>query len=328
MLNDDPIYLMRLQAIAAVQQLGSVQLACRVLDIPRSTYYRWRKQMLRHGSEILRPRERRQPRMPNATPAFIEEQVLAFALGHPGFGPQRISDELRREKWGGIVISPNGVWRVLFRHGLNTRERRLRLVAGYAAPSLPPRPQPQPERHLEVAQPGELVQMDCFCIGRLAGTKGTLWQYTAIDVFSAYTWAFLRSTTKNPLARHTSALAHLVAQDLASRGWQLKKVMTDNGSEFRAQEFTDAVHRLGAKHVSIRAGRPQTNGCVERVQQTILEECWKPAFARYLIPKSTGLARDLQHYLGYYNTDRAHRGRWTKGRVPEEVIGKPKVWPK
>ena len=90
----------------------------------------------------------------------------------------------------------------------------------------------------------------------------------------------------------------------------------------------EGLRILGARITHIRSGRPQTNGCVERVQQTILEECWKPSFARYLIPKSTGLARDLEHYLAYYNTDRAHRGRWTKGRVPEEVIGKPKIWPK
>ena len=43
MLNDDPLYLMRLQAMSAADQLGSVALACRVLDIPRSTFYRWRK---------------------------------------------------------------------------------------------------------------------------------------------------------------------------------------------------------------------------------------------------------------------------------------------
>ena len=55
---------------------------------------------------------------------------MAFALGHPGFGPARISDELSREKWGGIVISPSRVWRVLKRHGLNTRALRLGLVAG------------------------------------------------------------------------------------------------------------------------------------------------------------------------------------------------------
>ena len=63
---------------------------------------------------------------------------MAFCLGHPGFGPARMSAELCRDKWGGIVISPSGVWRVLRRHGLNTRGKRLGLVAGYAAP-------PQPE---------------------------------------------------------------------------------------------------------------------------------------------------------------------------------------
>ncbi len=36
---------------------------------------------------------------------------------------------------------------------------------------------------------------------------------------------------------------------------------------------------------------------MERVQGTILEEWWKPAFARHLIPKQTGLRRDLERYL-------------------------------
>lgn len=69
-----------------------------------------------------------------------------------------------------------------------------------------------------------------------------------------------------------------------------------------------------------------SNGCVERVQETILEECWKPTFARYLIPKYTGLRLDLRRYLKLYNTDRAHNGRLTKGRTPEQVIGKQKMW--
>lgn len=101
--------------------------------------------------------------------------------------------------------------------------------------------------------------------------------------------------------------------------------MTDNGSEFRSHEFRRAVAALGAGHRFIHAGRPQTNGCVERVQQTVLDECWKPAFARHLIPKLTGLQRDLAQYLRYYNTDRAHTGRWTRGRTPDAVHGKAKM---
>jgi transposase InsO family protein len=324
--QDDALFRFRVRLLGLAQEIG-VRAACRTMGVHHSSYYRWKGQSDRFGLEILRPRERRRPQMPNATPVHIEQRVLGFALAHPGFGPARISAELARTKWGGIRLSANGVWRVLRRHGLNTRAKRLGLVAGYAAPPEPePRPQPSPERHLEVSHPGELVQMDCFYVGRLSGTKGVVWQYTAIDVASAWCWAELHVTPKNPSARWCSTLARRVAGDLARRGWRLERVMTDNASEFRSGEFTGAVERLGAGHAFIRAGRPQTNGCVERLHETILEECWKPAFARYLIPKQTGLRLDLERYVRYYNTDRAHTGRWTKGRTPEQVIGKVKMW--
>jgi transposase InsO family protein len=264
--------------------------------------------------------------MANATSPLVEQRVVAFALGHPGFGPARIAAELARPKWGGIRLSTNGVWRVLRRHGLSTRAKRYGLVAGYAAPPEPQRPAPPPERHLDVEHPGQLVQLDCFCIGRLSGTKGTVWQYTAIDGASAYTWATLQVTRRNPSATWTSQLVRTVAADLAERGWKLERVMSDNASEYRSAVFGQTVAKLGARHRFIRAGRPQTNGCVERVQQTILDECWKPAFARYLIPKQTGLRLDLERYLRYDNTERSHTGRWTRGRTPEEVLGKAKLW--
>lgn len=326
MTEDDALYRFRLRVFALAVELGNARAACRAMGIHPSTYYRWRRQLLRFGPEILRPRERRHPRMPNATSPLIEQRVVAFSLGHPGFGPGRIAAELACERWGGIRLSSNGVWRILRRHGLSTRARRLGLVAGYAAPPGLERPASEPERHLEVDHPGQLVQIDCFCVGRLSGTVGTVWQYTAIDVASAYVWAELHVTPRNPAARFTSALARRVAQDLADRGWRLERLMSDNAQEFRSAEFEAAIGLLEARHVFIRAGRPQTNGCVERVQGTILEECWKPAFARYLIPKYTGLRLDLERYLRYYNTERAHTGRWTRGRTPEAVLGKAKMW--
>jgi transposase InsO family protein len=326
MTQDDLLYRFRLRVFAIAAELGNVRAACRAMGIHPSTYYRWKRQLDRHGPEILRPRERRVPQMANQTSPLTEQRVVAFALGHPGFGPARIAAELARPTWGGISLSTNGVWRVLRRHGLSTRAKRYGLVAGYAAPPEPQRPEPAPERHLQVDHPGELVQLDCFCIGRLSGTKGTVWQYTAIDVASAYTWATLQVTRRNPAATWTSQLARTVAADLASRGWQLERVMSDNASEFRAAAFQQTIARLGARHTFIRAGRPQTNGCVERVQQTILDECWKPAFARYLIPKQTGLKLDLERYLRSDNTERAHTGRWTRGRTPEQVLGKAKLW--
>ena len=326
MTADDALYRFRLRLFALAQELGNARLACRIMGVHPSTYYRWRRLALRHGLELLRPRERRRPRMPNATSPLVEQRVVAFALGQPGFGPARIAAELARPKWGGLRLSPNGVWRALRRHGLSTRAKRLALVAGYAAPPEPARRGQAVERHLQVSRPGELVQFDCFHVGRLTGTRGTVWQYTAIDVGSAYVWAELHVTPRNPSARWTSRLAQRVAAELAQRGWRMEAVMTDNGSEFRATEFRAAVQALGAEHRFIHAGRPQTNGCVERVQGTILDECWRPTFARALVPKYTGLRRDLERYLRYYNTDRAHTGRWTRGRTPDAVLGKAKMW--
>jgi transposase InsO family protein len=316
--NDDVLYGYRLRLFALAGEIG-VRPACRA-GIHHSTYYRWKAQVERWGLEALRVRERRRPRMPNALGPHLEQRIIAFALGHPGLGPKRIAAELAREKWGGLRISANGIWRVLKRHGLNTRTKRLSLIAGDAA-RYERRPEPpEPERHVEAAKPGELVGLDCFSIGRLSGTKGAVWQYTAIDVASGFAWAELHTSPKNPAAKHCSALVARVASELARAGWRLQAVISDNGSEFRSGDFSDRLSELVVEQRRIRAGRPTSNGHVERLQQTILEECWRPSFARSLVPKLTALERDLKQYLGYYNFDRAHTGRLTRGRIPGEIV--------
>jgi transposase InsO family protein len=317
--HDDVLFGYRLRLFTLAGEIG-VRQACRAMGVHHSTYYRWKSRVDRWGLEALRVRERRRPRMPNQLGPHIEQRVLAFSLAHPGCGPRRISAELVREKWGGIRISEHGVWRVLRRHGLSTRTRRLALIAGYADAYERKPPSPPPDRHIEASEPGELVGLDCFYVGRLAGTKGTVWQYTAIDIASGFAWAQLHTSERNPIARHTRSLVHHVASELAAAGWKLQAVISDNGSEFRSQEFTSELKRLAVQHRRIRAGRPTSNGHVERLQLTILEECWRPAFARALAPKSTALAQDLEQYLSTYNFDRAHTGRLTRGRVPGEIV--------
>jgi transposase InsO family protein len=318
--EDDVLGGYRLRLFTLAEELGNIAEACRLMGVHRSTYYRLKGQVDRWGLEALRIRERRRPRMPNQIGPHLEQRIVAFSLAHPAFGPRRISAELAREKWGALRISEHGVWRVLCRLGLNTRAKRLALVARHRDPyERAPSPPPE-ERHIEASEPGELVQMDCFFIGRLSGSKGSVWQYTAIDVASGYTWARLHASERNPRSRHCQALLHELAHELSKAGWKLQSVSTDNGSEFASQDFRAAVERHGARQRRIKAGRPTSNGCVERVQLTILEECWRPSFARSLVPKLTALRRDLDEYLDYYNSHRAHTGRLTKGRVPQEIV--------
>jgi transposase InsO family protein len=318
MTKDDVLFGYR-QALFAEAARTSVAAACRRFGVHRSTYYSWKRAVDRHGLEVLRPRERRRPKMPNQLPKMVEERVLSFSIAHPGLGPKRVSAELRRHKWGAIVVSPNGVWKVLCRHGLNTRAKRLGLVAGYAAPYEPPR-DPGPERHIDVSRPGELVGIDCFYVGRLRGTEGKIWQLTAIDIASSFGWAELVIAKQgNPTARQTSKLARRVAAHLETAGWRLERFLSDNGNEFKG-EFTETVQELGAEHTRIHAGRPQTNGNVEALHKTVLDECWRPAFARYMQPRLSGLKRELDTYLGFYNFDRVHHGRLTGGQIPADIV--------
>ena len=320
MTEHDVLVGFRLRLFTLAEELGNVSAACRAMGVHRSTYYRLKRRVDRWGLEALTVRERRRPRMPNEIGPHLEQRIVAFALGHPGLGPRRISAELARDKWGGIRISEHGVWRVLRRVGLNTRSKRLALVARHRDPYERRPAEPPPQLHIEAQEPGEKVQLDCFYVGRLSGTKGTVWQYSAIDVASAYAWAELRTSQRNPRARHTRELLHRVARELKAAGWRLGEVTTDNGSEFRSREFGQAVEQLGSRQRFIKAGRPNSNGCVERLQLTILEECWRPAFARSLVPKTTALQRDLDEYLTTYNHDRAHTGRLTKGRIPADIV--------
>jgi transposase len=258
----------------------NVSAACRTFGVRRLTYYAWKRQVDRHGLEMLRPRERRRPQMPNALAKMIEQRIVSFLIAHPGLGPKRVSSELAREKWGAILVSPNGVWKVLCRQGLNTRAKRLGLIAGYAAPYEPPRDR-GPEQHIHVDRPGELIGIDCFYVGRLKGTAGAIWQLTAIDIASSFAWAELVVCKQgNPTAVQTSKLARRVAAELHAAGWVLERLLCDNANEFKGT-FIDTVTRLPARHARIHAGRPQTNGNVAALHKTILDECWRPAFARW-----------------------------------------------
>jgi transposase InsO family protein len=319
MTNDDLLFGYRLQLFALAAEIG-VRPACRQMGVHHSTYYRWKPLVERHGLEVLRPRERRRPAMPNQIPAMVEERILAFSLGHAGLGPRRIAAQLARPEWGGLRVSPNGVWKVLCRHGLSTRAKRLALVAGHRAPYEPPR-EACPEPHVESSRPGELVGLDCFYVGRLHGTRGAVWQITACDTYSSFAWAELVVCPEgNPTARQTSALARRVARELQAAGWRLERVLTDNGNEFRGQTFQRAIAKLDVAQTRIRAGRPQTNGHVERLHRTILEDCWRPAFARYLQVRLMGLRRELEVFLDDYNFRRAHDGRHTRGRPPADLV--------
>ncbi|MEX2654248.1 MAG: integrase core domain-containing protein [Acidimicrobiia bacterium] len=318
----------RMRLMAVVEAAPSIREGCRRVGMHHSTYYAWLSRLERNGIEGLTPPSAR-TRVKTATRIRYEAEVVALALANPAWGPQQLCSQLRLR--GIEAGSASQVWRILVNHRLNTRQRRYRLIAATQGLAVAETEGPSRSRSwvgkLDAEKPGDLIQLDCFHIGRLKEARlgdrkipGMVWQYTAIDVASSFTWAQLHTTAHNPSAIHTTALAMRVADDLARWGYEWNRASTDRGNEFVDHRFTDTLADLGVEHRYIKPGRPQSNGKVEQVQNTILQECWKPALISYVEPSITGLKQDLEDFLDYYNNRRPHHGRWNQGDPPATII--------
>ncbi|HUY09213.1 MAG TPA: hypothetical protein VMW80_07145 [Candidatus Dormibacteraeota bacterium] len=90
MTNGDQTFRHRVRLFARAGEIG-VARACRELGYHRSWYYRWKLLVERHCLGILIARERLRPWMPNQPAPWLEQQVLAMALGSPGLVPRRLS---------------------------------------------------------------------------------------------------------------------------------------------------------------------------------------------------------------------------------------------
>ncbi len=222
MSHDDVLFGYRLRLFTLAEEIG-VRPACRAMGVHHSTYYRVKRRVDRWGLEALRIRERRRPRMPNEIGPHLEQRVIAFSLGHPGFGAQA---DLGRAGAGEVGrpahLRARGLARAVplwAEHPLKAPGADRKTPDPYERkPDRPP-----PERHIDASEPGEKVQLDCFYVGRLQGTKGCVWQYTAADVASGFAWAELHATPKNPRSRYTGELVHRVARELKAAGWRLQR---------------------------------------------------------------------------------------------------------
>ena len=185
-------------------------------------------------------------------------------------------------------------------------------MAGYRATKQRPSETP-PEPHKDSARRREKVGKDSNKVGSQHGTSGAVRQNTASDTHASDARA---ERVVTPAAgrsmERSAARARGVAEEWEAAGWQRERVRRDNGGECGRQAFAARLPD-GVGHTQIRSGRPQTNGHVVRLHRTILVVCWRPAFARYLQVRFTGLRRVLSHYLHVYNFDRVHHGRITQG---------------
>jgi hypothetical protein len=102
-------------------------------------------------------------------------------------------------------------------------------------------------------------------------------------------------------------------------GWPVRRVLTDGGPEFKGA-FDVACRDLGLRHTRTKPRHAWTNGFVERLQGTILQELWRVAFRRHDFTTRAALQQALDGFMRYYNTERPHQGYRLRGCPPAALL--------
>jgi transposase InsO family protein len=316
---EDSIQGSRLRVLQAAARSGNVSATCRRFGISRTQFYRLRARHEAYGPDGVHPKRRQARRgRPSQVSVPDERRVVAEAVAWPTRGPQWISDRLARE---GLELAATTIWRVLHRHRLGTRRERLAVLEQQSATELglltERTRRRRAGRHVAATHPGDLCCLDTFYVGKLKGV-GKIWQITACDAASSY--GFARVILGEVTAAVVVAfLLEVVVPGYRAAGWPLRRVLTDNGKEFKGAFIgVCAARRIG--HTRTKPRHAWTNGFVERLQGTILHEHWRIAFRRHYFTSLAALRRSLDGFLRFYNTERSHRGYRLRGRTPSTVF--------
>lgn len=311
-------------------ELGNVSKACRVMGYSRQQFYEIRRNFQTYGADGLLDRVAgaRAPH-PNRVDVAIEQAILEHALAHPCHGPMRVAQELMLR---GIQVSAGGVRGVWQRHGLLTKhERLLRLEQATVKRTLEltdeqirllERFSPEfRERHIEAPHTGSLVAVDTFFIGVLKGV-GKVYLQTAIDCHARFAWARLYPN-KLPVTA-VQLLDSDVLPTFEAHGARIEAVLSDNGREFCGRPdrhpYELFLQLEDIAHKTTKVRRPQSNGIVERLHRTLLDEHFRVEGRRTWFETIAEMQAVLAVYLDGYNHRRPHQGRGMNGRTPAQAF--------
>jgi transposase InsO family protein len=244
-------------------------------------------------ASCLEDRSSRPHRSPRLL-ATAEQRRICAARRRSGWGPRLIAGETGH--------SHATVWRTLRRAGISRPPRQPR-----GQPRLYEWPCPgdllhiDSKRFVRFTRPGHAVTGDRHRSSTEKRMRiGYEWVHSIVDDHSRYAYSELHrdETAVTVTAFVERALAHF-----AELGIEPLRLLSDNAFVYRHnRSLRELLQAHAIEHRFIRPRRPQTNGKVERYQQTLKREWGLGRVYR----SSEHRSRALSHWLNYYNTRRPH----------------------
>jgi transposase InsO family protein len=147
---------------------------------------------------------------------------------------------------------------------------------------------------------------------------GNVYLPTAIDRHSRHAWARL-GLNKLP-ATAVLLINNDVQAALQAQGVRIDAVLFDNGREFCGREdrhpYELVLQLEGIEHKRVRVNRPPSNGIVERLHRSLLDEHFRVEGRRTWFETIDEAQTVLDQSFVEYNTERPHQSRGMNGRTP------------
>lgn len=320
----------KLNILELGKTLGNISEACRKLGVSRRHYYDIKSAIEEEGLEGLLEKSRRSPRIGNRVAPEIEQKLLEYSLEYPTHGQARTANELKKR---GIILSSGGIRSIWMRHNLQLKSLRLKRLEQWAAENsniltesqIQALEEAKEEREahgeVESPHPGFLIAQDTCYVGYIKGV-GKIYQQTGIDTHSNIGFAKLYSE-KTALTA-ADCLNDKILPFFDEHGIKVLRILSDNGPEFcgrtESHPYQLFLHLNNIEHTRIKIRHPQTNGAVERLNQTIQDEFYKVVFRKKLYRSIEEIQADLNEFIAWYNTERTNQGRYCQGRTPHQTF--------
>ena len=260
--------------------------ALMTLGIPKSSYYRWRQGQ--SSGNRKRPWNRLTPEE--------EDKVLVIAREYPDLSSRQLSVWITDN--AGFAVSESTVYRILRREGLVKRQETQLMAAK--------------EYHTKTTRPHQMWATDASYF-RVVGW-GYYYLVTVMDDYSRFIlgWKLQKDMSANSLievvqeAVDATGMTDVPVEDRT-------RLLSDNGAGYVSRTFRDYLHLVGIGHILAAPYHPQTNGKVERYQQSLKREVNQ---LPYMLPSQ--LEQAIADFVGYYNYHRYHKAL---GKVtPADVL--------
>ncbi len=275
--------------VSMIEREGSIRAGARAFNVSPATAKKWWD---RHRSgEGLCDRSSRPHRSPRMLAAEEQERICEVRR-HTGWGPRLIA---------GVVHRPHStVHATLRRHGCSRRPRpRREEVRRYEWPCPGDLLHMDTKRYARFERPGHAVTGDRADRNRQVGYE---WAHSVVDDHSRLAHSELHP---DECAETVVGFLERVLADYRARGIKVKRLITDNHFSYtKSVALRELLAREGIRHITTQPYRPQTNGKVERFQQTMARE-WGYGLA---YASSDARAKAMPHWLRYYNERRPHSG--------------------